>query len=303
MREEPLPPVPRVRAARPRRRFRWPVPLALAALLVAPACGHRDRSLARVFRTGVLRAGYAPERPYAFRDGAGRVVGHDPELLESVARAMGIGRVEWVQAEFGSLLDELATGRYDVVGMSLAVTPARAAHAAFSSPTAVATNALLVRAGNPLRISGYGDVARLPEARIVVIAGAIEEGFAEHAGVPRPRIVEVPDASTGAAAVRTGFAAAFGLTAPTLRSLAGAEGERELQVVVPVSDPVGGGVPQRTAGAFVFRPEDRALRTAFNEVLEVRLREPEYRSMARRYGFCVDPPMTPAGTAAAGRGR
>lgn len=273
--------------------------LVAAAVLLGPACRLRDRSLERVRAAGVLRAGYASERPYAFRDAAGRVVGHDPELLEAVARALGIGRVEWEQVEFGSLLGDLAAGRYDVVGMSLAVTPERSALAAFSSPTAVAANALLVRVGNPLRISGYSDLARLPEARIAVVAGAIEVGFAESAGVPRSRIVEVPDARTGVAAVQTGFAAAFGLTAPTLRFLTGAGGGRELQVVAPLRDPAAAGVPKMTVGAFVFRPADRALRTAFNEALAVRLREPDFRAMALRYGFGEDPPA--AGALGVGR--
>lgn len=276
---------PPLRLRCPLRR-RLAVPAAVLAVLLA-GCAAPDGSLARMERAGVLRVGYAPERPYAFRTPDGGIAGHDPELLESVARSLAVGRVEWVQAEFGTLLDDLETGRYDVVGMSLAITPERAARAAFSVPTSMAANALLVAAGNPRRLFGYGDVARTPGVRLAVIAGAVEEGFARRAGVPRSRLVEVPDAMTGLAAVRTGFAAAFGLTAPTLRFLTRGENGAAFDVVAPVQDSDPAVVPARTVGAFVFRTEDVSLRRAFDAALEARLHTPEYRAIARRYGFGV----------------
>ncbi|MBV9773809.1 MAG: transporter substrate-binding domain-containing protein, partial [Gemmatimonadetes bacterium] len=95
------------------------VALAAAAAAVASwtvlRADRPESSLERIRREGVVRIGYAPEPPFAFRTADGRVTGESPEIARAVFRRLGVTRIRWVQTEFRSLIPELKTGRFDVI--------------------------------------------------------------------------------------------------------------------------------------------------------------------------------------------
>ena len=154
-----------------------------------------EASLARYGLTlSVSVAPLTSTRSLSFHLGTGEA----PELARAVFARLGIERIEWVEVQFGSLIPQLRTGRYDVIAAGMYVTPARAQQIAFSRPSFCTHAVLLVRRDDPLDLHGYADVARAPAARLAVLAGAVEGDAALAAGVPAARIAVYPDAAAAA---------------------------------------------------------------------------------------------------------
>jgi polar amino acid transport system substrate-binding protein len=253
-----------------------------------------ESTLARVRREGVVRVGYAPERPYAFRTPDGRVTGESPELARAVLRTLGVGRVEWVQTEFRALIPELRAGRFDLIAAGMFVTPERAAQIAFSRPTFVAAPALVVRREAAPGIGGLADVRALPAGRVAVLDGAVEERLVRGAAIGDERILRVPDPSTGVEAVRSGRAAAFALSRLTLQELVH-ERAADLAIVFPLRDAPPGGAAAVGHGAFGFRRDDDDLRAAFDAALARIVGTPAHLRLVAPFGFTaadVPPPAT-----------
>lgn len=259
--------------------------LAAAALVAAAAwtVGRPEPALHRIRREGVVRIGYAPEAPFAFRAADGTVTGESPEVARAVFAALGVPRVQWVQAEFHALIPELRAGRYDVVAAGMYVTPERAREVAFSRPTFVARTALLVRAADSAAYRSLADVRRAPQARLAVLSDAYEARLARAAGIPLGRVVAVPDPATGARAVRTGRADAFSLSTLALRHLLAGTPAGAF-VVTPVPDTVPG-MATSGRGALAFRRGDVSLRRAVDAELARFVGSPAHLRRVAPFGF------------------
>ncbi len=260
----------------------------------------------RIQRTGVIRIGHTSEAPYAFRDSTGRVTGEAPEVARRVLERLGIGTIEWVETDFGRLIVELRTGRFDMIAAGMFVTPERRQLIGFSAPTYCAEPALLVRSGNPLDLHSLRDIAEAPAARLAVFANAVEAGHARAAGIPGDRILAVPDAETAVQAIRAGLADALALSGPTIQRLADAH--VDLDRARPFHNADADDPPALDCGAFGFRQEDRALRDAFDIELTAFLGSDQHRLAVRPFGFTAEtlPPAVQASVSArrsAGDGR
>ncbi|WP_211166136.1 ectoine/hydroxyectoine ABC transporter substrate-binding protein EhuB [Azoarcus sp. TTM-91] len=252
--------------------------LATAAALLAQA-GLAEPDALQRWRAGeALRVGYALEPPFAYLDASGRVTGEAPEVWRAVAEELGGGPLIWEHAEFGSLIHELEAGRIDVIASGLFVTPERATRVAFSRPTAHVCPALLVQAGNPLKLAGYADVAANPRARLLVVAGAVEGEQARRAGVPEARLLAFPDADSAVVALQQHAAEAFALSAVSLRRALASAGDHGLELVV--SSREAAGLP-----AFAFRPDDLSLRAAADSALAGFLGSERHATLIARFGF------------------
>jgi ABC-type amino acid transport substrate-binding protein len=72
--------------------------------------------LERIRKRGVLRAGYNPERlPFTFFNDAGELVGFDVELLNLLAREMGV-ELEFIPVSWDTLSEEFAASQIDIMG-------------------------------------------------------------------------------------------------------------------------------------------------------------------------------------------
>lgn len=271
------------------------VAVAAAALVAggAYAAGRPEPTLHRIRREGVVRIGYAPEAPFAFRAADGTVTGESPEVARAVFAALGVPRVQWVQAEFHALLPELRAGRYDVVAAGMYVTPGRAREAAFSRPTFVARTALLVRAADSAALGSLAGLRRSPRARLAVLAGAYEARLARAAGIPESRIVPVPDPATGVQALRTGRADAFALSTLTLRRILGAHPPGALAVVSPLPDTVPG-METAGRGALAFRRGDGSLLRAVDGALARYVGSPAHLRRVAPFGITAADLPAPA---------
>ncbi|MCX8071510.1 MAG: ABC transporter substrate-binding protein/permease [Candidatus Binatia bacterium] len=132
-----------------------------------------DASLARVLQRGVLRWGGDLQggEPYVFRDPTDptRLLGFEVELLEAVARELGV-RAEFVQNDWSTLLSSLERGNFDVAVNGIEVTSQRARAFALTRPYASFRESLIVRLEDAYRVRGLAD---LQEKRVGTLANSL----------------------------------------------------------------------------------------------------------------------------------
>jgi polar amino acid transport system substrate-binding protein len=233
--------------------------------------------------SGSIRIGIAGEEPYGFTDVSGNVTGEAPEVARVVLQAMGIGEVQAEQVDFGSLIPALNANRFDMVCAGMFITPERCQQAAFSIPDYQALTAFLVPAGNPQQVATFEDVAakNLP---LAVLGAAVEQGYAEAAGVPASNISPFEDQNQLLQAVTSGRAYAAALTDISLKWLVSKNPNAGVEVTESFA-PVQDGQPVVSAGGFVFRPADNDLREAFNTELQAAHDDGRWLTAASPFGF------------------
>ena len=248
--------------------------------------GADESTLDRVTRSGVVRVGFANEAPYAYVDSTtGDLTGEAPEVARRVFRQLGVGELEGVLTEFGSLIPGLKADRFDIIAAGMYITPERALEIHFSEPTYCISEAFVVASGNPEDLHSYEDVASNESARLGVVAGTVERGYARSVGVPDERVVVLPDAPSALEAVRTGRIDAYAGTSLTVQYLLDRADDARLERAVPFSDPLIDGRPIRGCGAFGVRREDTDLLEAVNRALAGFLGTPEHRKLVEPFGF------------------
>ena len=120
----------------------------------------KEPTLEKIQRVGVVKVGYANEAPYAYLDQqTGELTGEAPEIARVLFQQMGVDQIEGILTEFGSLIPGLKSGRFDVIAAGMYITPERCRAIAFTNPTYKIGEAFLVKAGNPLQLNSYEDVA------------------------------------------------------------------------------------------------------------------------------------------------
>jgi polar amino acid transport system substrate-binding protein len=259
--------------------------LAVAGLVVALAIIFMAPGQEQKTWTGkTLRVGYTEEYPFAFRDASGRVTGEAPETARAVLTQLGVTDIQWVLADFSSLIPRLEEGDIDMIAAGMFATPERARRIDFSLPTIRVGQGLLVRAGNPKGLSSYDDPARRPDVVLAVLAGSVEKDYLGGLGIPEAQIFTVPDAATGVAAVTAGRADGLALTAPTVNLLA-RDSNGQCQAAAPFVGPLANGRERKGQSAFGFRKADTALRERINGVLAGFVGSPGHLELIAPFGF------------------
>jgi polar amino acid transport system substrate-binding protein len=264
--------------------------IALATLGLVVACsggggGSADMStLEQIQEAGKIKVGYANEAPYAYQDESGNLTGEAPEIARAVLAEMGVTEIEGVLTEFGSLIPGLQAGRFDMIAAGMYIRPERCEQIAFSDPTYGIGEGFVVAEGNPMGLASYDDVLNNPDATLGVVAGAVEQGYAEALGIPEKQVEIFPDAPSAVEAVKAGRIDAYGGTSLTVQDMVDkSQGgvERAKDFVDPMID----GESVKGYGAFGFRQEDEEFRNAFNEQLQAYLGTPEHLETVRPFGF------------------
>jgi polar amino acid transport system substrate-binding protein len=192
--------------------------------------------------------------------------------------------VDGVLTEFGSLIPGLLAGRFDIIAAGMFITPKRCAQIAFSEPSYGIGQAMLVPEGNPKGIADYSSFAENDELKLAVMAGAVEAGYAQEAGVGLGQLVTLPDQASLVAAVQSGRADAAALTALSIAEMARkADG---VESTKPFGEVAGKSVTGH--GAFGFRKEDTDLLEAFNAELAKFIGTPEHIALVEPFGFGAD---------------
>lgn len=249
---------------------------------VAAASGKEGGDLLdRLRAQGVVRLGIAGEVPFGYIDKDGRLTGEAPELAKVIFKRLGVGRVQPVPTEFGSLIPGLNSQQFDVVAAGMYVTPERCQQVIFADPDYQVLDSFIVRKGNPLGLHSYRDVVA-KKAKFATGTGYAQIQHAVEAGYKEGDILIVPDQVAGLNAVEAGRVDVFAGTALTTREVVRKSGRAE--ATAPFA-PLVQGKPHVDGGAFAFRPTETGLRDTFNAELHKLKRSGELFRILRPFGF------------------
>ncbi|MFC2003115.1 ectoine/hydroxyectoine ABC transporter substrate-binding protein EhuB [Chloroflexota bacterium] len=260
--------------------------IIVATVSSALSCSSTEETtLERAKREGTVRIGFANDVPYGYVDSEGRVTGEAPEIARKVLAEMGINNIEGVYTEFGSLIQELIAGRFDIIAAGMFITPKRFELINYSEPTYRVGQAFMVKAGNPKNLHSYEDVANNPNVILAVMAGAVEGDYARAIGVPESQLLVVPDPPTGMVAVENGEADALALTSLAINKLVKTDEQHTVEMAQPFTNPVINGKEILGYGGFGFRKEDTALLEEFNKHLKAFIGTEEHLEIMNQFGF------------------
>ena len=148
---------------------------------------------------------YLDEPPFCAPGADGAAIGCDVEVAFAILNAIGIDRVEIRLVTFADLLPGVASGRWHI-NTPLFITEERRRLVEFSRPVWSLADGLMVRAGNPKRLTSYRALAAHAGARLVVVADQVQEQRALAAGLDLARVLRVATQPDAVAAVREGRA-------------------------------------------------------------------------------------------------
>lgn len=254
------------------------VALALAAGLATAGA----TSLNDVKSQGYIRAATANEVPYGYTKEDGTAAGIGPDVAIAVLKKMGVEDVNWTVTPFGTLIPGLKAKRFDLVAAEQNISPERCKQVAFTEPNSSYGEGLLVKKGNPKKLTTYADIAKDPSLKVAVVSGANNIDFLRAVGVKDSQVVFIP-ANADALATVQSRADAYAATELTVASLA--KGQAGVEQVRPFVDPVVNGKPVRNFGGFAWRPEDKDLAEAYNKALVEFRQTDDYKKILTGYGL------------------
>jgi polar amino acid transport system substrate-binding protein len=206
-------------------------------------------------------------------------VGCDVEVAFAVLRAIGVERIETRLVTFAELLPGVTGGSWQI-NTPLFITEERARLVDFSRPVWSLADGLMVKAGNPKRLTSYHALAAHANARLVVVEGQVQEQRALATGLAPARVLRVATQPEAVAAVRDGGADAYASVAMAHRGFLRAAPDARLEV-----QDFGAEGDAAAEGAYSFAKSNTDLRRAFDGALQRFLGSPEHRAIMRRYDF------------------
>lgn len=257
--------------------------IGLAALALAAGLASAGAtSLNDVKSQGYIRAATANEVPYGYTKEDGTAAGIGPDVAIAVLKKMGVEEINWTVTPFGTLIPGLKAKRFDFVAAEQNISPERCKQVAFTEPNSSYGEGLLVKKGNPKKLTTYADIAKDPSLKVAVVSGANNIDFLRAVGVKDSQVVFIP-ANADALATVQSRADAYAATELTVASLA--KGQAGVEQVKPFADPVVNGKPVRNFGGFAWRPEDKDLAEAYNKALVEFRQTDEYKKILTGYGL------------------
>jgi len=182
-------------------------------------------------------------------------------------------------SEYGAMIPGLQARRHDAITAGLFMKPERCQAVAYSEPVLCDAEAFLLPKGNPKGFTSYADIAADPTATIGAPGGGTEEKLALEAGVPRDRVIVVPDGQSGLKMLQDGRLDVYSLPVLSISDLMTKAADPNLEMLAPVV-----GAPVYCDGA-AFRKEDAALRDAFDVELAKMKESGEFAAIVEPYGF------------------
>jgi polar amino acid transport system substrate-binding protein len=244
--------------------------------------GAHAASLKDIQDRGYVRIAVANEIPYGYMDLQGNAMGAGPDVAKHIMEQLGVKEIRWETTNFGSLIPGLRANRFDMVAAEMAVLPQRCQQVLFSEPNSSYGEGLLVAKGNPQDVHRYEDFAQ-SDKKIAIMAGADQLEMLQALGVPENRMVTLSNNADAISTVSTGRAAAYAATSLTVNNLAGKSDK--VEAAQNFSDPVIGGKPARSWGAFTFAQNSTDLRDAVNGKLAEFKKTDDWKQIMQKYGF------------------
>ena len=243
---------------------RWSI-LGVAALAVSMAGPPaKAASLLEKGKGDGLQVAYYNYNPFAYVNAEGKVVGEQVEILRYVLGKMGLKIAREISTEWGNLIPGLKAKRFDVIAASMYVTPKRCKEVAFTEPTFGIKQGMIVKKGNPKKLSNYESV-RDTDSVLAAISGSAQVNWAKSVGIKESNIMQIPDTATGMAALRAGRADAFTTAAPGVRQVV-AKSPENVEAVKPFGTV--GGKYANPHGAYAVRKSETEFVVQFNKILK-----------------------------------
>lgn len=257
----------------------------LAAVWTAPAAADENK-LEELKEQGFARIAIANEPPFTAVGADGKVSGAAPDVAREVFKRLGVEDVAASISEYGAMIPGLQAGRHDAITAGLFMKPERCAAVAYSEPILCDAEAFALKKGNPLGLTSYKDIADNPDATIGAPGGGTEEKLALEAGVPRDRVIVVPDGQSGIKMLQDGRIDVYSLPVLSINDLLAKAQDPNLEVVAPVI-----GAPVYCDGA-AFKKGDESLRDAFDVELAKMKESGEFAKIIEPYGFSAAAAMS-----------
>lgn len=257
----------------------------VAVLSAAPAAADDDK-LQQLKEQGFARIAIANEPPFTAVGADGKVSGAAPDVAREIFKRLGVADVAASISEYGAMIPGLQAGRHDAITAGLFMKPERCAAVAYSEPVLCDAEAFALKKGNPLKLMSYKDVADNPDVKIGAPGGGTEEKLALEAGVPRDRVIVVPDGQSGLKMLQDGRIDVYSLPVLSINDLMSKANDPNLEVVAPVE-----GAPVYCDGA-AFKKGDEALRDAFDVELAKLKESGEFAKIIEPYGFSAKAAMS-----------
>lgn len=246
---------------------------------------NQENTLEKAKQQGFITVGFANENPYAYATPDGKLTGEAVEVARVILKNLGIGEMNGVLTEFGSLIPGLKAKRFDIITAGMFINPKRSKEVAFANPEYSIGAAIAVEKGNPYRLHSYKDIAENKDVKIAVMVGATENEYLTKVGVPQSRIVTVPDQPSAVSALQAGRVQAVTMTGPSLQAMLDSAKEDKIERVMDFKQPEIDGKSVRGYGAAAFRLADTAFREAFNAELEKLKKSGELLKILKPFGF------------------
>ncbi len=258
----------------------------LISTLMTGSASADDQKIDQLKAQGFARVAIANEPPYTAVGADGKVSGAAPDVAREIFKRLGVPDIVASISEYGAMIPGLQAGRFDAVTAGLFMKPQRCAAVAYSEPILCDAEALLVKKGNPKKFASYTDIAKDTTATVGAPGGGTEEKLALEAGVPRERVIVVPDGQSGLKMLQDGRIDAYSLPVLSINDLVKKANDPNLAVVAPVK-----GAPVYCDGA-AFKKSDTALRDAFDVELAKMKKSGEFAKITEPYGFSAAAAMS-----------
>ncbi|MGO8492845.1 ectoine/hydroxyectoine ABC transporter substrate-binding protein EhuB [Rhizobium ruizarguesonis] len=261
---------------------------SLSVLLITAAgpASAADDKLEQLKEQGFARIAIANEPPFTAVGADGKVSGAAPDVARAIFEKLGVKEVVASISEYGAMIPGLQAGRHDAITAGLFMKPERCAAVAYSEPILCDAEAFALKKGNPLKLTSYKDIADNPDAKIGAPGGGTEEKLALEAGVPRDRVIVVPDGQSGIKMLQDGRIDVYSLPVLSIHDLMAKANDPNLETVAPVVN-----APVYCDGA-AFRKQDVALRDAFDVELKKLKESGEFAKIIEPYGFSAKAAMS-----------
>jgi polar amino acid transport system substrate-binding protein len=258
----------------------------IAALVFVSASTTAETTLEKIKSDGTVKIGIFNEKPAGYVTEDGYVTGESPEILRVLLKGMGnIEMDAFVVDEFGALIPGLMAGRFDIIAAGMYIKPARCEQIAFTNPTVRYGEAIMVLKGNPLKLHSYEDVRDNPDAVMAAATGGMQVKFAEASGIPKDRILLMPNYPTALAALRSGRAHAIGAPATVAQAIVVELEDGDVEVADPFTHPIYENKIAISYAGLGVRKGDADLLAALNAGLAELANTPEHLALVEPFGF------------------
>lgn len=245
----------------------------------------QETTLEKAKQQGFITVGFANEAPYAYATPEGKLTGEAVEVSRAILQKLGIKEMNGVLTEFGSLIPGLNANRFDMITAGMWINAARAEQVSFANPDYQIGEGIAVKAGNPMNLHSYKDIASNSKVKVGATSGSAEVKELTSAGVADAQIVSVPDQPSALAALQAGRVDVITMSGPALQTVLDTAKDSKIERVTEFTQPVIDGKSIVGYGAAVFRKTDNDFRDAYNKELVEMEKSGELLAIIKPFGF------------------